>query len=154
QPRYCSRMGKVPDDACAIARSLGVLGERWTFLILREATMGNTRFSEFRTALGVAPDILTDRLNTLVAHGVMQKVKYQDHGERARFSYSLTPAGEELIVILAALQQWGDRHLPWPQGPNVLRRVKSTERPVHIGFIDDRGREVKPENFEMVPASV
>ena len=59
-------MGKVPDSACSIARSLGVLGERWTFLILREAFLGATKFAEFRDRLGVAPDVLSDRLSTLV----------------------------------------------------------------------------------------
>ena len=96
-------MGKVPDDPCAIARSLGVLGERWTFLILREASRGADRFSQFREALGVAPDVLAERLSTLVAYGVMEKVPYQEPGERARASYRLTPPGEELTVVLAAL---------------------------------------------------
>lgn len=136
-------MGKVPNDPCAIARSLGVLGERWTFLILREAMLGTTRFSEFRKALGVAPDVLTERLNTLVEYGVLNKVPYQPPGERTRFSYVLTAAGEELQPVLAALQQWGDKHLPWPAGRSVVRRVAGTDRPVHVGFIDDRGREVE-----------
>jgi DNA-binding HxlR family transcriptional regulator len=143
-------MGTVPNNPCAIARSLGVLGERWTFLVLREAAMGTSRFSAFRKALGIAPDVLTERLNTLVEHGVLERVPYQDPGDRARHSYSLTPAGEELIVILAALQQWGDEHLPWPEGPSLLRRVEGSDRPVHVGFIDDRGREVSRENFAMV----
>jgi DNA-binding HxlR family transcriptional regulator len=143
-------MGNVPDHPCAISRSLGVLGERWTLLVLREAAMGATRFSEFRAGLGVAPDVLTERLNTLVAHGVLEKVPYQDPGERARYAYVVTPAGEELTVVLAALQQWGDKHLPWPEGPTVLRRVKGTDKPVHVGFVDDRGREVKPADFAMV----
>jgi DNA-binding HxlR family transcriptional regulator len=147
-------VGKVPDNPCAIARSLGVLGERWTFLVLREAAMGASRFSEFSKALGVATDVLTERLNTLVDHGVLEKIPYQDPGKRVRYSYSLTSAGEELTVILAALQQWGDEHMPWPEGPSVLRRVKGTDAPVHVGFIDDRGHEVKPEDFAMVRTAV
>lgn len=143
-------MGKVPDNPCSIARSLGVLGERWTFLILREAWAGTTRFSEFRKALGVAPDVLTERLNTLVEHGVMRKVPYQEPGERARSSYALTSAGQELMVLLAALQQWGDEHLPWPDGPTVLRRVAGTDRPVHVGFIDDEGHEVDPDKVTLI----
>jgi DNA-binding HxlR family transcriptional regulator len=146
-------MGKVPNDPCAIARTLGVLGERWTFLILREATMGATRFSQFRDVLGVAPDVLTERLNTLVEHGVMEKVPYRVPGERARFSYALTDAGQQLVVLLAALQQWGDEHLPWPEGPSLLRRVKGTDRPVHIGFVDDRGHEVDRNKVAMVPTA-
>jgi DNA-binding HxlR family transcriptional regulator len=143
-------MGKVPDDACAIARSLGVLGERWTFLILREASRGADRFSQFREALGVAPDVLAERLGTLVAYGVMEKVPYQEPGERARASYRLTPPGEELTVVLAALQQWGDEHLPWPEGPSMLRRTKDSGQPVHVGFVDDSGREIPRENVAMV----
>ena len=144
-------MGKVPDSPCSIARSLGVLGERWTFLILREAWTGATRFSEFRKALGVAPDVLTERLNTLVEHGVMRKVPYQEPGERARSSYALTSAGQELTVLLAALQQWGDEHLPWPDGPAaILRRVDGTDRPVHVGFIDDEGHEVDRDKVTLI----
>jgi DNA-binding HxlR family transcriptional regulator len=143
-------MGKVPDDPCAIARSLGVLGERWTFLILREASRGADRFSQFREALGVAPDVLAERLSTLVAYGVMEKVPYQEPGERARASYRLTPPGEELTVVLAALQQWGDEHLPWPEGPSILRRTKDSDQPVHVGFVDDSGREIPRENVAMV----
>jgi DNA-binding HxlR family transcriptional regulator len=71
-------MEKVPDSSCSIARSLGVLGERWTFLILREAFLGATRFAEFRDGLGVAPDVLSDRLATLVAYGVMEREPYRE----------------------------------------------------------------------------
>ena len=143
-------MSKVPDSSCSIARSLGVLGERWTFLILREAFSGLTRFAEFRDSLGIAADILTDRLATLVAYGVMEKVPYQEPGDRARSAYILTPAGRELIVVLAALQQWGDEHLPWRDGPSVLRRVRDSDRPVHIGFVDDRGQEVSQTDVAMI----
>lgn len=127
-----------------------MLGERWTFLILREAFSGLTRFAEFRDSLGIAPDILTDRLGTLVTYGVMEKVAYQEPGERARSAYVLTPAGRELIVVLAALQQWGDEHLPWPDGPSVLRRVQGSDPPVHIGFVDDSGQEVPQTGVAMI----
>jgi DNA-binding HxlR family transcriptional regulator len=143
-------MSKVPDSSCSIARSLGVLGERWTFLILREAFNGLTRFAEFRDTLGIAPDVLTDRLSTLVEYGVMERVAYQRQGERARSAYALTPAGRELIVVLAALQQWGDEHLPWPDGPSVLRRVRGNDRPVHVGFVDDLGQEISRADVAMI----
>lgn len=76
-------LAKAPDTTCSIARSLGVLGERWTFLILREAFLGATRFAEFRDRLGVAPDVLSDRLGTLVAAGVLAREPYQEPGARA-----------------------------------------------------------------------
>ena len=145
-------MAKVPDTACSIARSLGVLGERWTFLILREAFLGATKFAEFRDRLGVAPDVLSDRLNTLVAAGVLAREPYQEPGARARFAYRLTPAGRELQVVLSALQQWGDTYLPRPEGPSMLRRVRGTDRPVHVGFIDEHGREIAPTDVAVIPS--
>jgi DNA-binding HxlR family transcriptional regulator len=132
----------VLDPNCSIARSLGVLGERWTFLILREAIDGVTRFAQFRDALGIAPDVLTDRLTTLVEYGVMTRAPYQEPGSRTRYAYTLTPAGAELHVALGSLQQWGDTYLPRPDGPTIERRTRKNNRPVHVGFIDDRGREV------------
>ncbi len=83
-------MGKVPDSDCSIARSLGVLGERWTFLILRDAFLGATKFAEFRDRLGVAPDMLSDRLSTPVEYGLMEREPYQEPGARPRFSYRRT----------------------------------------------------------------
>jgi DNA-binding HxlR family transcriptional regulator len=144
-------MAGVPDSSCAIARSIGVLGERWTFLILRDAFGGLTRFAQFRDSLGVAPDVLSDRLDTLVNYGVMERVAYREPGSRTRSAYVLTPAGRELYVVLAALQQWGDEHLPWPAGPSLLRRIRDDDRPVHVGFVDDRGREVPATDVVMIP---
>ncbi|MGD0704295.1 MAG: helix-turn-helix domain-containing protein [Trebonia sp.] len=145
-------MAKVPDCSCSIERALGVLGERWTFLILREAFFGVTRFAEFRDRLGVAPDVLTDRLATLVDYGVMERVPYREPGSRSRFGYRLTPAGRELRVVLASLQQWGDQHLPRTDGPSMLRRVAGTDRPVHVGYIDPDGSEVPADGVAMIPA--
>ena len=145
--------GKVPDSTCSIARSLGVLGERWTFLILREAFLGATRFAEFRDGLGVASDVLSDRLGTLVEFGVLAREPYQEPGARSRFAYWLTPAGRELHVVLGALQQWGDEHLPHPDGPSMLRRVRGTGRPAHVGFIDEDGREVATTDVAVIAAA-
>jgi DNA-binding HxlR family transcriptional regulator len=146
-------MGKVPDSICSVARSLGVLGERWTFLILREAFLGATKFAEFRDRLGVAPDVLSDRLSTLVEYGVMEREPYQEPGARQRFAYRLTPAGAELQVVLNALQQWGDKHLPRPEGPSMLRRIRGTDLPVHVGYVDDQGNEVAPADVAVIPAA-
>ena len=144
---------KVLDPNCSIARSLGVLGERWTFLILREAMDGVTRFAQFRDALGIAPDVLTDRLTTLVDYGVMSRAPYQEPGSRSRYAYTLTPAGEELHVALGLLQQWGDTYLPRPDGPTIERRTRKNNRAVHVGFIDDRGREVAANEVAAIRTS-
>ena len=108
-------MAKLPEDPCSIARTLGVVGERWTILILREAFFGASRFAEFRDRLGVAPDVLSDRLATLVEFGVMSREPYREPGARSRFAYRLTPAGHELRVVLSALQQWGTSTCPGPR---------------------------------------
>jgi DNA-binding HxlR family transcriptional regulator len=142
------------DSTCAISRSLAVLGERWTLLILREALGGTTRFADFRDHLGVASDILTDRLVTLVEFGVLAKEPYQEAGARTRYEYLLTPAGRQLQVALGALQQWGDEHLPWPDGPSVERRDRRNDRPLHVGYVDDRGREVALGNVDWVHTAV
>ncbi|PRY37874.1 winged helix-turn-helix transcriptional regulator [Umezawaea tangerina] len=133
---------KLVDSTCSIARSLGVLGERWTFLILREALTGKTRFAQFRDALRIAPDVLTARLATLVEYGVLTREPYQEPGSRPRDAYHLTDAGRELDIALGALQQWGDRYLPRPEGPTVERRTRTDDRPVHVGYVDGSGREV------------
>jgi DNA-binding HxlR family transcriptional regulator len=141
---------KLPPDPCSIARALGVLGERWTLLILREAIDGTTRFAEFREALGIASDVLSERLATLVAYGVMTREPYRDPGHRVRHAYKLTSAGRELHVALGALQMWGDKYLPRDEGPTVQRRARGTDRPVHVGFIDDRGREIDCDEVAVV----
>jgi len=131
------------ESSCSITRSLGVLGQRWTFLILREALAGHTRFTQFREALGIPGDVLADRLSTLVEHGVLTKRPYQEAGSRPRDEYRLTAAGRELEVAVRALQQWGDRNLPRPEGPTVECRHRDTGEPVHVGFVDRDGHEVE-----------
>jgi DNA-binding HxlR family transcriptional regulator len=138
-------------NSCAITRALAVVGERWTLLILRDAFLGATRFSQFRRSLGVAPDVLADRLATLVEHGVLERSTYREPGSRAREEYRLTDAGRELQVVLGALQQWGDTHLPWPDGPTVLR-CGPDGAPLHVGFVDGQGDEVDDVTFERTAA--
>jgi DNA-binding HxlR family transcriptional regulator len=139
-----------PTATCSIERSVEVLGERWTFLILREAHGGTTRFADFRDSLGVAPDVLTARLEKLVSAGVMERREYKAPGERTRLDYHLTQAGVDLRVVLGALQQWGDVHLPRENGPTVLRRDIRTGLGVGVAFIDDRGHAVETENVQLI----
>ncbi|MET8957804.1 winged helix-turn-helix transcriptional regulator [Streptomyces sp. NPDC004393] len=139
------------EPSCSIERSLQVLGERWTLLIIREVYIGKHRFAEIQASLGIAPNLLSTRLKTLVDAGVLRKRTYQVPGSRHRGSYHLAPAGEELQVILGAFQQWGDRHRPRPSGPSVQRRQRSTGRPVHVGFIsDDDAHEVAASDIDLL----
>jgi DNA-binding HxlR family transcriptional regulator len=130
------------EPACSIERSLQILGERWTFLILREIFAGRHKFAEIKDSLGIAPNLLSARLKTLVGAGVLRTLSYQEPGSRHRESYHLTKAGADLQVVLGALQQWGDVHRARPSGPSALRRARSTGDNVRVAFVDSTGREV------------
>ncbi|MDP9842106.1 winged helix-turn-helix transcriptional regulator [Streptosporangium lutulentum] len=147
-----AKMDRSPEPRCSIARSLQVLGERWTLLIIRDAVAGHTRFADFRDSLGIASDLLTNRLNTLVEAGVMERRPYRELGARVRHSYHLTPAGEELVTVLASLQQWGDVNRPHEDGPPVLRRSRSSGRSIRVAFVDDTGTIVPREDVDLVYA--
>jgi DNA-binding HxlR family transcriptional regulator len=144
-------MATDDDESCAIARSLGVLGQRWSLLILRDALLGVTRFADFRASLGIAPDVLTSRLESLVAAGVLERRPYREPGDRTRMGYHVTPVGRELQVVLGALQQWGDEHRPFAAGPSMLRRSATDDRPLRVAFVDDEGGEVPLEDVAFVP---
>jgi DNA-binding HxlR family transcriptional regulator len=102
------------ERACSIERSLQVLGERWTLLILQDAFRGRHRFADFRSSLGIAPNLLSTRLKTLVDAGILETREYQEPGSRTRVGYHLTPSALQLRLILASLQQWGDEQRPGP----------------------------------------
>ena len=92
---------------CSIARSLEVIGEWWTLLIIRDAFFGVTRFEEFQERLGIARNVLSKRLDTLVDGGVMERRRYDD--TRRRYDYVLTKKGRDLWPVLVTLRQWGDK---------------------------------------------
>ena len=103
---------------CSVARTLDIVGERWTLLVLRDAFNGKRRFEEFTASLPVARNVLSKRLATLVEHGVLERRRYQERPER--FEYRLTSAGRELYPVLIGLLQWGDRHLAGEDGPPLV----------------------------------
>ncbi|UXN25839.1 helix-turn-helix transcriptional regulator [Curtobacterium flaccumfaciens] len=100
------------DERCPIARSLDVLGEKWTLMIVRDALGGSTRFSQFQQSLGIPREVLTARLASLVDGGVLERTTYKPEGTRAREEYVLTEAGRDLSLVLLALGGWADRHRP------------------------------------------
>jgi len=128
-----------PSAQCAIERTLAVIGERWSLLILRDAHGGVTRFADFQANLGVATNVLVTRLRKLVDAGVFERRDYQVPGDRARPEYHLTPAGRELGLVLGALQQWGDTFFPLPGGPVIQRSSRATGKKVAVSFIDESG---------------
>jgi DNA-binding HxlR family transcriptional regulator len=138
------------EPVCSIERCLQILSDRWSFLILREALIdGITRFADFQRNLGIAPNVLTDRLDNLVNAGVLTKRSYQEPGSRTRRSYHLTAAGKDLAVPLAALQQWGDEHTAPPGGPTVDRR-SAAGKPVRVAFLDEATKAVPVNDITFV----
>ena len=107
-----------PDQVCSIARSLEVVGERWTLLILRDALVGLTRFEEFQARLGIASNVLTNRLKRLCDEELLTRVP--DPERPGRPKYVLTDKGRELGPALIVLMKWGDRYYPTPGGPPRL----------------------------------
>jgi DNA-binding HxlR family transcriptional regulator len=103
---------------CSIARTLDVAGEWWTPLILRDVSYGVRRFAAIQQDLGVSANVLADRLETLVAEGILERSVYQERPER--HEYRLTEKGAELVPALLALMQWGDRWT-WPSGRGPVR---------------------------------
>ena len=98
------------DASCPVARTLDIVGARWTLLIIRDLLPGTMRFQDLQERLpGMAPNVLSDRLKTLETHGLVRREFYSDHPPRA--AYSLTDPGRELGVIVLALGRWGIRHL-------------------------------------------
>lgn len=101
------------DDACPIARSLDVLGDPWTVLVLREVFAGNYRFDTIRDKLDVADTVLSKRLRAMVAAGLLDRSAYAG-SVRPRYDYTLTAAGEDTRPVLDALAHWGDAHTTQP----------------------------------------
>ncbi|PRY00572.1 winged helix-turn-helix transcriptional regulator [Allonocardiopsis opalescens] len=112
--------GDVDSRACSVARALEVVGERWSLLIVRDVFNGIRRFDELRDHLGVARNVLSQRLRTLVGARVLDRVPYREGRQRRRFEYRLTERGRELVPVLLALMAWGDRNLAGGEGPPVL----------------------------------
>jgi DNA-binding HxlR family transcriptional regulator len=112
------RWQDVGAQPCSIARSLSVIGDRWTMLLIRNAFLGTRRFDDFQALLGVTRHVLADRLQKLVEFEVLKKVPYQD--KPPRFEYRLTERGRELYPVLLALVNWGDKWMDEGRGPPVL----------------------------------
>ena len=106
------------DQVCSISRSLEVIGERWTLLVLRDIMLGRHRFDELVTSLGVTRTVLTQRLRHLTGEGVLERRAYQQRPER--FGYHLTDKGQALLPVIAHLLWWGDTYYPEPAGPPRL----------------------------------
>ncbi|ALG09627.1 winged helix-turn-helix transcriptional regulator [Kibdelosporangium phytohabitans] len=125
-----SSLGRWP---CSIARTMDLLGDWWTPLVLREAFYGIRRFDDFQHGLGIARNTLTDRLTRLVAEGLLEKQAYQE--KPTRYDYVLTEKGRDFFGVLAAMTQWGDRWLSSVDGPPVTMRHKGCGQDAHADVV-------------------
>lgn len=120
---------------CSIARTLEVVGERWTLLVLRECFMGTARFDDFQRRLGIARNVLQTRLERLVEEDVLERRPYQERPLRCE--YRLTAQGRDLLPVLLALLEWGDRHRS-PDGPRVAIAHARCGGPVNASLVCGR----------------
>lgn len=141
-PRRSPTLVHALNSPCGIVRSVGVLGDSWSFLIVREALLGAGTFAQFRDRLGIASDVLSARLATLVEHGVLEKTPYREPGQRVREAYQLTAAGEDLKVVMVAMQQWGEAHIPLTPGSRVRAVTVSEGERVHAALLTADERSV------------
>ncbi|MDM4718491.1 helix-turn-helix domain-containing protein [Micromonospora sp. WMMA1363] len=129
-------------ENCTIARAMDVLGEKWTLLVLREVFNGVRRFDDMRVRTGIPRQVLTNRLSTLVAQGVLCREPYREPGSRLRHEYRLTPKGLDLWPVLVAVLAWGDRYLADPEGSPLRVAHRDCGGEVGVVLRCEHGHEV------------
>ena len=150
--RLASRGDTPLGDRCAIDRTVQLIGNRTTMLLLREAFHGATRFDALHKRVGVTEAVAAQRLKELVAAGVLTKEPYREPGQRTRHEYVLTEAGHALLPIVIGLLEWGGRYAPSEYGPNQVTHPACGE-PAHVEIRCEAGHLV-PEEDLVVRASV
>jgi DNA-binding HxlR family transcriptional regulator len=136
---------------CSIARTLEIVGEKWTILILREVWYGSSRFSEFEHVLGCPRNLLAERLKMLVEEGILATEMYKEPGARSRPKYVITPKGVDLVPAVMGLMQWGDRYCADPEGPAVQTRHRDCGGHVDVQFRCEHDHHVQPTDLESRP---
>jgi DNA-binding HxlR family transcriptional regulator len=131
-------------ENCTIGRTLDLVGERWTFLVLREIFLGIRRFDDIRQRTAIPRQALTDRLAALVGRGLLRRVPYREPGARERHEYRLTEQGFDLYPILLALLHWGDRYLADPAGPALVAVHRDCGEPIELVLRCAAGHEARP----------
>ncbi|MER6944556.1 helix-turn-helix domain-containing protein [Nonomuraea sp. NPDC000554] len=141
-------------DNCSIERTLDIVGEKWTFLVLREAFTGVRRFADMQAMTGAPRQVLSARLARLVEEGLLRKQPYREPGQRQRYEYRLTDKGRDLYPLLVALMHWGDRYLAGEAGPPVLLTHRDCGAPVEQYLRCADGHEVAgPREITPLPGS-
>ena len=128
---------------CTIGAAVQIIGEKWTFLVLREAFNGIRRFGDMQRRTGAPRQILSNRLARLVSEGLLRKVPYQESGQRRRAEYRLTEKGIDLFPLMAALLEWGNKHAVGPDGPAVTLTHRDCGAPAHLELVCTRGHVLR-----------
>lgn len=156
QLRYAEWMQNAPPrhapirlDACNLAASFGVIGDKWSLLILRSALYGVRRFDDFKAELDIPRTVLSDRLKKLVAAGIMARRDYRMPSSRPRPEYVLTPMGEDFRLPFLAMTQWADAWLGQDRPKPLSLKHKISSSRVHIGMLDENNVFVEPENVRV-----
>jgi len=140
-----SQQENMPGETCPVARTLDVIGDRWSWLIVRDAFDGIRRFGEFQKNLGVARNILASRLRALTEQGVLEIVPASDGS--AYQEYVLTPKGEDLFTVVVGLRQWGEQHLFARREKHSTLIERASGKPVpRISLQDRDGQTLRPED--------
>jgi DNA-binding HxlR family transcriptional regulator len=129
-------------DNCTIGRTLDVIGDRWSFLVLREVFQGIRRFDQLTVRTAIPRQVLTDRLERLLADGLLRREPYQEPGQRRRHEYRLTGKGLDLYPVLLAMQEWGSTYLADPDGPPVEFVHRDCGEPIDLVLRCRAGHEV------------
>jgi DNA-binding HxlR family transcriptional regulator len=138
--------------SCSIAAALAIVGEKSTFLVLREVFNGIRRFDDMQRRTGMPRQVLSSRLTRLVQEGILRKAQYQDEGQRPRSEYRLTEKGIELHPVVVALLAWGDKYAGGPAGPPVELTHRDCGAPVHLQLACRAGHELaSPREVTPVP---
>jgi DNA-binding HxlR family transcriptional regulator len=138
-------------DNCSIERTLGIVGEKWTFLVLREAFTGVRRFADMQAMTGAPRQVLSARLTRLVDEGLLRKEPYREPGQRQRDEYRLTEKGRDLYPILVSLMHWGDKYLA-EDGPPVVLTHRDCGAPIELRIRCTDGHEVSgPREVTPIP---
>lgn len=137
-------------DNCTVGRAMAVLGERWTFVVLREVINGVRRFEDIRSHSGIPRQVLSDRLALLVEHDILRRVPYRAEGKRERHEYRLTDKGFDLYPVLVAVADWGARYLADPAGPPVEVAHRGCGAVVHAEMVCEDGHVIA-ERRDAVP---
>lgn len=135
---------------CGIAAMMNIFGDRWTWLIVREAFYGSSRFTEFQRNTGASRNILADRLSALIENGIFEEIEVGVRGKRT--AYSLTEKGKALSPVMIAMGQWANTHEYGVGNEPVLQFSSETGRPLQsLRFFDDKGIEIPIEKLSPRP---